>query len=256
VRRLQSISYDTMFYLPGGPVAAIVLGAVLFPFRTYTNAANFSFLFLALIIVVAELGGRAAAIATAAVSALSLDFFLTTPYLSLRIYGWSDLLAFLGLVLCGLIAAEMGARSRGRLRALRTARARLDLLHAALAEAGAPPDPAVIETLLRTAREETPISGAVLRNAAGTVVAAVPGEHATRPSPAVTMPADRLPAGALEDSAGSGAPLPASGVRLPLLRDGRQVGWLDLWGDGEPAGVEARRILSDLGHALAWHLAG
>lgn len=256
MRRLQSVSYETMFYLPGGPLAAIALGMILFPVRGVTNAANFTFLFLALIIVMAELGGRAAAIATAAVSALSLDFFLTEPYLSLRIEGRHDLIAFLGLMLCGLVAAEMGARSRERQQRLCAARARLDLLHAALAEAGAPLDAGAVEALLRTVREETPITGAVLRNAAGAVVAAVPGEHASRPSPATTIPADRLPAGTLEGSADPGPPLPPDGVRLSLVTGGRQVGWLDLWGDGQPAGFEVRRVLADLGRALAWHLAG
>ena len=91
-------------------IAAVVLGMALAPLRELTNAGNFIFAFVILIIVVGELGGRAAAVATAACSALSLDFFLTRPYLSLKIEEKHDLIAFLGLALCGLVAAAFGSR--------------------------------------------------------------------------------------------------------------------------------------------------
>jgi hypothetical protein len=223
-----------MFYLPGGPMAAIALGMVLFPLRAWTNAANFTFLFLALILVVAELGGRAAAIATAATAALSLDFFLTEPYLSLRIAGRHDLLAFLGLMLCGLVAADLGARSRERLRFLRAARARLQLVHEALLRAGEPPDRWEIAALLRAAREDLPISGLVLRDVGGAVIAGAPEEHAARPLPAVTIEGERLPVGAVDG--GVSSPLPSDGLRVSLIASGRQVGWLDVWGTASPPG--------------------
>ena len=60
------------------------------PLRTYTTASNFAFVFVALTIVVAEMGGRAAAVVTALVSALSLDFFLTQPYMRLTIHEKHD----------------------------------------------------------------------------------------------------------------------------------------------------------------------
>ena len=111
--------YERLFYLPGGPIAAIVLGMSLVPLRESTNSANFIFAFMVLIIVVAEFGGRWAALATATCSALSLDFFLTKPYLSLRIEEKHDLIAFLGLALCGLVAAALGSRRGGRGEGLR-----------------------------------------------------------------------------------------------------------------------------------------
>ena len=40
-------------------------------------------MFVAFVIVVAEFGGRTAALAAAVVSAMSLNFFLTEPYLTL-----------------------------------------------------------------------------------------------------------------------------------------------------------------------------
>lgn len=111
---MQSVPHAGLFYLPGGVIAAIVLGMALTPFREMTNSGNFIFAFVILIIVVGELGGRAAAVATAATSALSLDFFLTKPYLSLRMEQKHDLIAFVGLVLCGLTAAALGSRHHRR----------------------------------------------------------------------------------------------------------------------------------------------
>lgn len=77
-----------------------------------TNSANFIFLFTILNIIAAEFGGWWAAITSAIVSALSLDFFLTRPYLSLMIAGKHDLMAFGGLAVCGLVVAAFSARRR------------------------------------------------------------------------------------------------------------------------------------------------
>jgi K+-sensing histidine kinase KdpD len=114
MRRLDAVPHSGLFYLPGGIIGAIVLGMALAPLRELTNAGNFIFAFVILIMVVGELGGRAAAVATAACSALSLDFFLTKPYLSLKIEEKHDLIAFLGLALCGLVAAALGSRRGAR----------------------------------------------------------------------------------------------------------------------------------------------
>ena len=46
--------------------------------------------------MVAEFGGRWPAVATALASALSLDFFLTQPYLHLAIDDKHDIIAFAG----------------------------------------------------------------------------------------------------------------------------------------------------------------
>jgi two-component system, OmpR family, sensor histidine kinase KdpD len=93
-----------------GAVGAMVLGIVLIPLRTLTAAANRAFVFVAFTIIVAELGGRQAALVTALVSAMSLNFFLTEPYLTLTISKPGDGIAFLALAACGLIAAAFGQR--------------------------------------------------------------------------------------------------------------------------------------------------
>lgn len=105
---------ERLFYLPGGVFAALLLGVALTPLRESTHAGNFVFAFVILVIVVGELGGRAAAVATAICSSLSLNFFLTKPYLSLRIHDPDDVIAFGGLLLCGLVAAALGSRRAAR----------------------------------------------------------------------------------------------------------------------------------------------
>ena len=112
---------DKLIYLAMGPLAAIGLGIALIPFRDAVIASNFTFPFIILTIVVAEFGGRRAAVATALISALSLDFFLTQPYLRLTIHGKHDITAFLGLTACGLVAAALRTRrDRVTERALRS----------------------------------------------------------------------------------------------------------------------------------------
>src|SRR2546425_2490551 len=122
---------DSLLYLAAGPLAAILLGMLLVPLRDFTSASNFTFVFMALTIAIAALGGRPAAVATALCSALSLDFFLTRPYLRLTIEEKHDTIAFVGLAVCGLIAATLGPE-RGERSALRAARAHLALLHETL----------------------------------------------------------------------------------------------------------------------------
>lgn len=104
------------------------------PLRGFTTASNFTFVFLALTIVVAEFGGRWAAVATALSSALSLDFFLTQPYLRLTIQDKHDIIAFVGLAVCGLIAASLGSQRGESIATLRSSRQHLDLYHSALSQ--------------------------------------------------------------------------------------------------------------------------
>jgi K+-sensing histidine kinase KdpD len=101
---------DRLIYLATGPLVAILLGIALIPLREDVIASNLTFPFIILTIVIAEFGGRPAAVTTALVSAMSLDFFLTKPYLRLTIQGKHDITAFLGLAACGLVAAALGAR--------------------------------------------------------------------------------------------------------------------------------------------------
>ncbi len=242
-----------LLYLAGGGIAALLLGMVLYPAREITVASNFAFLFLILTIGIAEFGGKRAAVVTALVSALSLDFFLTRPYLTLAIAGKNDLIAFLGLAACGLVAAAFGTRMRRKTADLGAARGHVGLLHDTLhylAVTG-PMEP-VLFRVLEEARAALPVSALVARDERGRVLA-VSGEGPETRVPAQELEPDTLlPHGApARGLPPEGLPLPAEGGRLPLVIGNRRVGWLDFWGSGAPADAEVREALSDLGRLAA-----
>ncbi len=248
---------DGLVYLAAGTIAAILLGMALVPLRDFTTASNFTFPFLALTIVVAEFGGRKAAVATALSSAFSLDFFLTKPYLMLTIEGKHDIIAFAGLTVCGLIAAAFGSERSRRVAALSAARRHLDLLHDTLRhlEEGGPVEPALTRVLDRV-RAALPLSAAVVRDERGEVVAVSERGHDLPAPGRILEPHTLLPPEVPARSLPSrGLPLPVEGGRLALRARNRQIGWLDVWGNGAPASAEQRRELSDVGRLIGALLA-
>jgi len=242
-----------LIYLGLGPLAAVLLGMALVPFRGFTTASNFTFVFLALTIVVGELGGRTAAVATAVSSALSLDFFLTQPYMRLTIAEKHDVIAFIGLAGCGLLTASL-ASERGRWAAPRApSRRHLDLVQDTVAELerGGPLEPRLVRTLA-AAVSALPIAAAVARDRSDNPLAASGGGGA-RPVPARTLDPDTLlPSGqALETLPRRGLALPEDGGRLALVVGKRPVGWLDVFGTGAPASLDSRRALSAVARVIA-----
>jgi hypothetical protein len=236
---------DRLIYLGGGPLAALLLGVVLVPMRGVTSASNFTFAFMALIIVVAELGGRGAALATALSSSLSLDFFLTEPYRRLAIADKHDVIAFLGLTACGLVAAAVGSQRGERAAALRATRAQLALVHSGLEqlEKGTSADVG-LKRVLDAFRGALPLGAAVVRDTRGNLRAATDRAYGM-PVPARDLGPDALAALA------AGEPLPREGARLALVLGGRRLGWLDVWGNDRPASAQARQTLGGVAPLLA-----
>jgi hypothetical protein len=230
-----------LFALSFGAGGALLLGMALTPFRGLTPAANFTFLFMALTIVVAETGGRGAAIATALTSALSLDFFLTAPYQQLTIASKHDTIAFLGLAGCGLIVALF--RGRRLTRTLRVLHLELvDKILAGVEGGGAlgPATGAVLESCLAV----LPIAGLVVRDPREDTLISV-GRVQGRPTPGATLRGD-LP---------TQATLPADGLRFPLVAGGQAVGSLDVFGEGGVLRPGERALLAAVARALAARLA-
>jgi K+-sensing histidine kinase KdpD len=174
---------EKWFYLSGGPLAAVVLGMALVPLRGATTASNWTFVFLVLTIVVAELGGRGAAVATALCSALSLDFFLTEPYLKLSIADKHDLIAFVGLMVCGLSVAALGSTRARHISHLKVLQKHLELLNSAVGElAGPGPVATQLTSILNGARAVLPLTDVAVRDGDGRIVAKSAG------SPAKSVP--------------------------------------------------------------------
>jgi two-component system sensor histidine kinase KdpD len=229
---------EGLFYLGLGPLGAILLGAGLVPIRGLTTASNFAFLFIALTITVAGLGGRWPGVSTAIMSALSLDFFLTEPYGKLVIRDKHDVLAAVGLCLCGLIAAALGTDRGRKIASLGRSRKHLELFHSVLGELdpAAPVEPQ-LTNVLRASREGLPIAAAVVRDTGGQVVASSMPSDALRPVPDGTL--------------GSQAFFPREGARIALMAGTRPLGWLDVWGTGLAATADARRTLADVSRVVA-----
>jgi len=246
---------DDLVYLGAGPLLAVLLGFALVPLREATNSANLSFPFVILTVVIAAFGGRSAGVVTALASALSMDFFLTRPYLSLRITENHDLIAFAGLAVCGLVAASLGSGQRIASLGERNSHARLIEQCLSELEAGGPVE-GTVGPLLERARQVLPLRAVVLRDTAGRVVAAAPHRGGLEAIPtALVEPDTLLPRGVERERLRASPPLPREGSRLALVARHRQEGWLDLWGDGAPATVAARRTITAVGRILGVLLA-
>src|SRR5262249_3280875 len=189
----------------------------------------------------AEVGGRMAGLVTAVVSALSLNFFLTEPYLTLTINRADDIIAFFALAVCGLIAAAFGRRRARPSELLGRAREYLEALDRF--DMSLSPG-ASLETALEELRPAFRLAAVVLRKADDRVLAAVPRSHADRPTPAVALSPRTLLSDDQRHRLGRrGFRLPEGGGRLRLGND-RDPLWLDLW-EGDEDGLS-----SDEHHAL------
>jgi hypothetical protein len=243
---------DSLISLAAGTGGAILLGMLLVPLREMTSASNLAFFFMALTIIVAEFGGGRAAVATALSSALSLDFFLTRPYLRLTIAHKHDIIAFAGLAACGLIVAAVGSRRQVRNASLATAREQLELLHEGLRRMETPGASAsALTSLLAAAIARLPLVAAVVRDEHGEVLATAGRVRAiATPAPLFT-PESVVP----RESSREMPPIPGEGSRIALRAQGRPVGWLDVWGNGRPADRATLHTLAAVGRIAASMLA-
>jgi two-component system sensor histidine kinase KdpD len=226
-----------------GALGSMVLAIALIPLRAIVAASNLAFVFMAFTITVAELGGRGPALVTALVSAMSLNFFLTQPYMSLAISKTDDVVAFFALAGCGLIAAAFGRRRERLSEVADRADRELAVLSRLVERARSGRS---IEGLLQDLRAEFGLGALVLRDAEGRVLAADPGAAVSRAAPRVALTADTLFA-AEEETVRFGARgirLPEAGGRL-TLQSRRGPITLDLWeGNDEGFGRDESRTLA------------
>jgi Domain of unknown function (DUF4118) len=232
-----------------GVGGAVALGVALTPLRTIVTASNLAFVFMALTIVVAEMGGRSPGLATAVVSALSLNFFLTEPYLSLEIHKPGDVGAFLALAACGLIAAAFGKRRVRTAEQVSRTRGDLEVLARTAASLAAR---APIDGVLDDLRRFFELGGVVLRRADERLIAATPSSQASLPAPPTELdPSTLVGAESRVHRLGrAGFRIPDRGGRLRL--QGREPLFLDLW-EGNPEGLslDQRRALAVSAHMIA-----
>jgi len=242
---------DIRAWVITGALGSMALGVALIPLRTVVSASNLAFVFLAFTIVVAELGGRTPALVTALVSAMSLNFFLTEPYLTLAITKVDDVVAFFALAGCGLIAAAFGRRRERLSEAAGRADQELGSLTRLLERTRGPRAPAA---MLQELRADFGLGGLVLRDGqGGRVLAAVPDTAGALPPPRLALTGQMLfaPGDAMVRFGGKGMRLPDGGGRL-TLQTARGPVTLDLWeGDEEGFTDDESRTLAIAASILA-----
>jgi K+-sensing histidine kinase KdpD len=111
-----------------GVFGALVIAALLVPFRDRLPNAEMALALVVPVLLAAVIGGRLAGALSAVVSALTFDFVFTQPYLSLRISNKDDVWTFVFLLIVAMVAAEVGIRGRRGGVAARESRSELDRL--------------------------------------------------------------------------------------------------------------------------------
>jgi hypothetical protein len=233
---------ESSLWVALGGIGAIGLGVALIPLRSITSASNLAFVFLILTVVIAEVGGRTAGLTTAIVSALSLNFFLTEPYLTLAIDKPDDIIAFVALAISGLVAAAFGRRRARSAELAQGARDDLDALGRCAGHLAAGEE---LGTVLEDLRRSFRLGALVVRRAEGGLVGAAPPESADRPAPALELePRTLLVTDERWHRLGRrGFRLPEGGGRVRLGAD-RQSLRLDLWeGDADGLSLDERFAL-------------
>jgi K+-sensing histidine kinase KdpD len=250
VERGEHLDWAAPGYAIGG-IGAIAVAAAMVPLRDHVQSANLALVLVLVVVLAAAVGGRAAGAIGAVVAALSFDFFLTQPYMSLKIESANDFETTVILLAIGLVVGEIVVRARRDRRAAVRGADEIARLHrvAEQAASGAPL-PALVRTL---EAELTDLLG--LRDCWFEPVGdAASGASFARPLPRLER--NGAVAGAHERSFVDGSFTLPSELELPVMGRGQQLGRFVLVADArEGASIEARTVaiaLSDqLGGALA-----
>ena len=111
-RFTEEIDGEGVAWAAAGFVASLLIGVVVEPFRGTVGLENVTLGYLLVVVVAAAVGGRAAGLISALSAALSYDFFLTTPYHTLRIDSLSPVITVALLFGTGLVASLAGRARR------------------------------------------------------------------------------------------------------------------------------------------------
>lgn len=95
-----------------GALLPILVAALLVPFRSSLDRATMVLVLVVVVVAVATTGDRVAAAIAAVVAAASFDFFLTRPYLSLRITSAEEIETALMLLVIGLLVGQLAISGR------------------------------------------------------------------------------------------------------------------------------------------------
>lgn len=118
VARRSESSTGSAFVVPAlAGLVSIAVAALLVPLRDEIDNTNLALILVLVVTIAAIVGGRVAGAVAAVMSTLAFDFFLTRPYLSVRIDSADDLETAGILLAVGLLVGEVAARGRQSRRA-------------------------------------------------------------------------------------------------------------------------------------------
>ena len=92
-----------------GIPAVIIVAALLAIPRSLVNSTNAALVLMIVVVAIAAIGGRTAGILTALAAVMSFDFFLTKPYLSLKIESRNDLETAIALLVAAVIVGTIAS---------------------------------------------------------------------------------------------------------------------------------------------------
>lgn len=191
----------------------IVVAGLLVPLRDDLVSTNLALLLVVTVVAGAAIGGRAGGAVAAVTAAVSFDFFLTQPYLSLHIESADEIETTLLLLVVGVLVGQLAVMSRRHLEEAEQGRSEIARLRR-LAELVARGEDGA-DVLLAAQAELT----ALLDLEACRFEAGLPDR--SRPS----LERTGAISGAREWRFVRGDfALPAQGVDLPVLSHGRTVG--------------------------------
>ena len=111
-RFTEEIDGEGVAWAAAGLGGSLLIGVAIEPFRSTVGLENVALGYLLVVVVAAAVGGRAAGLISALSAALSYDFFLTTPYHSLRIDSVAQVITVALLFGTGLVASLAGRARR------------------------------------------------------------------------------------------------------------------------------------------------
>jgi K+-sensing histidine kinase KdpD len=95
-----------------GGLAPVLVAMALVGVRSEVNSSNLALVLMVVVVVAAAVGGRGAGIIAAISAAVSFDFFLTRPYLSLSIEKGDDVETAVLMLVAGAVVGYVAARGR------------------------------------------------------------------------------------------------------------------------------------------------
>jgi hypothetical protein len=224
-----------------GPIA---VAALLVPLRDELVSTNLALILVVVVVLAAVAGGRGPGAAAAIVAALSYDFFLTRPYLSLRIESADDIETALILLAIGLIVGQLVVVVRRGRGAVRRGEAEIAALHRVSDSAATGSDIGELQRIVEESLQE-------LLGLEACGFESPPYQ----PLRAHLERGGALVGGELKVADG-GFVLPADGVEIPVLGRGQVLGRLVLMprrdrGTSVEERVVALALADQLGAALA-----